>query len=363
MSQRIIGFDVARALAVFGMVIVNFKIAMAMNADPHWLADLAGLLEGRAAATFVVLAGIGLSLLSKKAREAGDVQALARHRDSLLKRALFLFVVGLLYTPIWPADILHFYGLYITIGALLLAAPSRRLLWLAGAFTLTFVGLILIFDYEKAWNWETLQYADLWTTQGMVRHLFFNGFHPVFPWTAFLLIGLVIGRLDLRDAGVRRRLFAQGVIVAVLAEACSAILIRAFSISADAAEIEVIGALFGTAPMPPMPLYILAGAGTAAAVIAACVALTEWVRGRHSEDPFWLKSLVATGQLALTLYVAHVLVGMGTLEAIGRLENQTAAFAIACAMIFCATAVVFATLWRRHFRRGPLEWLMRRVTG
>jgi uncharacterized membrane protein len=61
---RIIGYDVARALAIFGMVVVNFKVVMAASeADPGWLASLVGLLEGRAAATFVILAGVGLSLL------------------------------------------------------------------------------------------------------------------------------------------------------------------------------------------------------------------------------------------------------------------------------------------------------------
>lgn len=259
MNRRISGYDVARALAVFGMVIVNFKIATgAHQADPHWLLDVTGLLEGRAAATFVVLAGVGLSLLSRRARLAGDVETLARHRGDLLKRALFLFVVGLLYTPLWPADILHFYGVYITVGALVLAASTRRLLGLAAVFTMVFVGLLLVLDYERGWNWQTLDYADLWTAPGMIRHLFFNGFHPVFPWTAFLLIGMVIGRLDLRDARIRKRLFFQGLGAAVLAEASSALLIRALSPGADATGQEDIQALFGTAPMPPMPLYILA---------------------------------------------------------------------------------------------------------
>ncbi len=249
MNQRISGYDVARALAVFGMVIVNFKIAMgADRLGPHWLLDVAGLLEGRAAATFVVLAGVGLSLLSQRARVTNDTALLARHRRELLKRALFLFVVGLLYTPLWPADILHFYGVYIAVGALLLAAPRRRLLWLAGGFTATFAALLLVLDYERGWNWQTLEYSDLWTVQGMVRHLSFNGFHPAFPWTAFLLIGMVVGRLDLRDRGVRRRLLLLGLAVAGLAEAASWLLIRIFSADADPAALEDVRALFGTAP-------------------------------------------------------------------------------------------------------------------
>ena len=129
LRKRIIGYDLARALAVFGMVVVNFKIVMGAEKNgPAWLAGLVGLLDGRAAATFVVLAGAGLSLLSQKGRMQKDRDRLARDRHTLLKRALFLFIFGLLYTPIWPADILHFYGVYIALAAFLLSAPCASTL-------------------------------------------------------------------------------------------------------------------------------------------------------------------------------------------------------------------------------------------
>ncbi len=103
MSTRVVGFDLARALAVFGMVLVNFKVVMAApDAGPLWLARALALLEGRAAATFVVLAGIGIAMLSRTARETGDAALLARAQTTLLKRALFLFIVGLLFAPVWP---------------------------------------------------------------------------------------------------------------------------------------------------------------------------------------------------------------------------------------------------------------------
>ena len=75
--------------------------------------------------------------------------------------------------------------------------------------------------------------------------------------------------------------------------------------------------------MPPMPLYILAGAGAASAIIAASVSI-----GIRFGSSLWIRPLVATGQLALTLYVGHVLIGMGTIEAIDRLENQTLPFSL-----------------------------------
>lgn len=53
-SPRIIGLDIARAFAIIGMVIVNFKITMgAEEGGPRWLRTFAALFDGRAAATFV----------------------------------------------------------------------------------------------------------------------------------------------------------------------------------------------------------------------------------------------------------------------------------------------------------------------
>ena len=354
--KRITGYDFARALAIFGMVIVNFKIVMgAEKAGPHWLLDVFGLLDGRAAATFVVLAGVGLSLMTRRARLNHDAQGLATNRIRLLKRALFLFVVGLCYTPLWPADILHFYGIYIAVGALVLAASDRRLWGLAAAFVIGFVLMLFVLDYETGWDWETLSYSGFWTARGMIRHLFYNGFHPVFPWTAFLLVGMWLGRKDLRDTGIRKRVLLLGLTVAVLAEGLSWILIGALSNGAADAD---VAALFGTEPMPPMPLYLLTGAGTAIVVIAGSIALTE-----RFATARWIQPIVSTGRLALTLYVAHVVIGMGTLETLGLLENQSPPFAIGSALLFCVLSVGFAHLWKQRFQQGPLEWVMRRLTG
>ena len=199
-------------------------------------------------------------------------------------------------------------------------------------------------------------YDGLWTPPGMVRHLFFNGFHPVVPWLAFLLLGMVIGRQDMNDRSVRRRVFMWGAGVALAAEGVSWLLILTISQGSGLEDQEVV-ALLGTGPMPPLPLYMLAGAGTASAVIAAAVDV-----GKRYENAAWLRPLVATGQLALTLYVGHVVLGMGMLEAIGRLEHQTLPFALLAAAAFCAAGVVFAHLWRSRFKRGPLEAIMRTLT-
>lgn len=201
-SRRIHGFDVARALAVGGMVVVNFKVVMgADDGDPSWLRTAAGLLDGRAAAMFVILAGVGASLMTARARAERDLRAVTSARDLLLRRALFLLVVGYLFIPIWPADILHYYALYIAIGALLLRAPSSVLWALAGAAAAGFVGLYLIADYWLELDVIHLAYDGFWTPVGLVRNLLFNGWHPVLPWVAFYLSGMWLGRQDVGRRG------------------------------------------------------------------------------------------------------------------------------------------------------------------
>ena len=353
--QRIVGYDVARALAIFGMILVNFKLVMgATDNGPAWLTWLSGLLEGRAAATFVILAGVGIALLSKKGRVSGDHTRIRRDRITLAKRAVFLFIFGLAYSPIWPADILHFYGLYMLVAVALLTVPDKWLWrWSAVFVSIAFM-MLLMLDFEAGWNFDDLEYTDFWTPVGMVRHMLYNGFHPVFPWTAFLLIGMWLGRQDMLNPQVQGRMLRWALGIAIVTEGVSYVL-TAGVFNGD----EDAGYVFGTQMIPPFPLYIVAASATAVAVIVLCVRLAQ-----NLHDAKWLWPLIATGQLALTLYVAHVLVGMGLMEAFGWLQNDEPLWlAIVYSTVFYGACVVFATWWRNRYKRGPLEWVMRRVTS
>ena len=359
MSDRIEGYDLARVWAIVGMVIVNFKIATGADKhDPTLLLTAMGWLDGRAAATFVVLAGCGLTMLTDRVRREGDAEGLVNARKSLFKRAAFLFVAGLAYTPIWPADILHFYGLYIAIGACLVAASAPVLWAVALSSVMAFMGMLFTFDYERGWNFDTLEYSGFWTPAGMVRHLFYNGFHPVLPWVAFLLVGLWLARQNLLAAPIRRRLLLWGLCIWGASEMLSWGLIAGLTPQLGPGDAEDLRAVFGTEPMPPVLLYMTAAGGLAVAVVVACIGFMEQVGARA-----WTRPLIYAGQMSLTIYVAHVIVGMGTLEAMGRLGGQTPLFAFGAATIFSVLAVLFAWTWRQYFARGPFEWLLRRLTA
>ncbi len=358
MRERIVGYDIARAFAVFGMVLVNYKVVMAVEGTgAAWLETCLSALTGKAAATFVVLAGIGVSLSTSKAREGRNEPDIRRAKYRLLLRAFFLLALGLIYVPLWPGDILHFYGVYLLVASAAFLWSTRSL-WLGAILvTAAFMALLLAFDYEREWNWNTLEYRGFWTSAGMIRHLCFNGFHPVFPWIGFLFVGMWLGRLNLRDPLLRRKVFWSGSLLLVGGSIASALLGRVAKNLLPNHLLE-LGVLVETSPMPPTPLYMVVGLGAALAMITASIELEERFSGWA-----WIEALAATGQLSLTMYMAHVVIGMGFLDAISRLENQSLAFATTAACVFSLLGMVFSVMWLRRFPRGPLEMLMRRITG
>ena len=359
MNQRITGFDLARALAIFGMVIVNFRIAMNAETGNPLLVGFAKLFEGRAAALFVILAGVGITFLTNKARISIDQSLVVKTRVSLIKRGLLLVAIGLIYTPIWEADILHFYGFYFLAAAFIFMLNDKALLLISAIVTLTFPLLMLLFNYDQNWDWPTLTYNNFWSFDGMIRHVVFNGFHPVFPWAAFLIFGMWLGRQDLSLRAVKNRLLTGAIITLAIIEGGLNI-IRAALGDGSALEMtaEEVAHLFSTSVIPPFPQYIISTGSSATIVLVGCRYFSE--KFSESNINQWLYK---TGKLSLTLYVAHVIIGMGFLESIGWLENQTINTSLLSSLIFCVCGICFSISWLKYFKAGPLEWLFRKLAS
>lgn len=358
MKKRIIGIDVARALAVIGMIVVNFKVVFGGQGN-NWLKAFAHLFDGKAAATFVVLAGIGLALMTNSAYRNGDGKKLAKGRRRIVKRALFLFVIGLSYIWIWPADILHFYGIYMLF---VLAFIDRRERWILWGTVLLIIGypmLLALVDYETGWDFSTLTYRDFWSLEGFFRNLFFNGFHPVIPWAGFMLFGLWYGRQNLYDDHFLKRSLRIGLVVFLAVQVLSWGLLQLLS-EGDPVIAESLQPILGTDPMPPMPFYMINGISIATVIISACILVAK----RNEDHPI-VSALHKTGKLALTFYVVHVVVGMGLVEVLLPWEygEYSIGFSLVYALGFSLLCVGFAVIWLKHKKAGPLEWLMRKVTG
>jgi len=115
----------------------------------------------------------------------------------------------------------------------------------------------------------------------------------------------------------------------------------------------------------------LAGSNTIAAYALVHVSKcwdchrTHWYMHRHYAA---LRAIchrayfLPAGRMTLTLYIAHILLGMGTLEAMGWLQGQGLVQVAVAASVYCIVAILFAWCWTRYVSQGPLEWLMRRIT-
>ncbi|APG48967.1 DUF418 domain-containing protein [Phaeobacter porticola] len=344
-TVRLQGLDLARYIAFAGMVIVNFKIAMGAEGGTGLIVAFTTALEGRAAACFVVLAGIGLGLAARRSEQSTI--------STTIRRATFLMALGLVNMVIFDADILHYYAIYFLLGAFLLRASTKQLSALVVTLILTFPVMIFTLDYDAGWDWKLYTYSDLWTFSGFLRHLLFNGWHPVVPWFAFLLFGIILSRLPLQKWKFQVGLSLFGLVIYLGVGGLSQLAVRRLSdINLELAQ------LVTTLPIPPMPLYMIAGLSAASIVIGTCLLLAPVLQRIGIA-----KLLVPAGRQTLTLYIAHILIGMGTLEELGLLGGQTAATALLAALIFCAFATVYALLWSRWAKHGPIEMAMRKIAG
>lgn len=358
-STRVIGLDFARAWAMLGMMLVNYVVILnAEHNGPDWLIALSSLFQGRASSVFVVLAGIGIAYMTKKAKTSGDPALLQANRYVLWKRSLFLFVTGmLLYLGGWSGDILHYYGVYMLIASFLLVVSGKTLLLAFSGILLTAQTLQLSLNYMQGWDPRQpfIEYLDFWTAEGFLRNLLYNGYHPVFPWMCFFLLGLWLGRRNLLDRSVRKKMLGWVTALFVSLEVLSYGLIK-LSIPVVGSEVALF--LWGTKPVPPNPVYVLSSSSTAVIIILLCVSFAE-----KFANSWFTQTWVKTGQLTLTHYVSHIIVGLGFPALIGKLENQTLAFAMLYAVGFFLFSIVLTFIWRLWFERGPLESFMRKISG
>jgi uncharacterized protein len=340
-SRRLPGFDVARAVAVLGMVIVDVRHEFLVYDGSSALLWLFDALEGKAAALFVLLAGVGLTL---RTRTHDDV--LATDRRPLVERAFLLIGLGVILAHLWKYDVLHFHGVYLLLAIPLVRARAATL-W---ALAVAAIWVALVLHRELDWTVQT----GTGSFVGVLRHLFFNGLYPVFPWIAFVFVGMAVGRLDLAGARTRRRTLAIALVILGLTSVLDAI--GRHEQRTGALDLGGWTSWLLSWPRAPRPLFVASGCAFAIAVVCASISLME---GRGERG--WSTALVATGQLAFSIYVAHVVAILVPLTH-GLLQGLRIELALAYSLVVYVVAITFATWWRRRWELGPLEGLLRQVT-
>lgn len=359
MKQRIIGFDLARAYAIFGMYIVNFNIVFGDYYDHSLAGQFLSFFSGNSSTVFVMLAGMGIALMTNRSDEYTNEDK-KRLKSIINKRAWFLFVIGLALYVWWPADILHFYGGYMHIAALLLFVNKKYYLFAGIAAIIAFHTLLLFIPYETGWNFETLQYQDFWTVSGFLRNTIYNGWNPILPWFAYFAVGMFLGRLDWTIPNTQKQMFLIGLslylTITILQLSASILPLSAdikFYINADY--------------LPPFLPFVIGTLGFGMMMISTFMYLSKFMN-----QSTFANDLAKTGQMTLTHYISHLTIGMLLLSLLtgtaysAQMNKQTPLHPViifSFAMGYFIFSFYFSKIWAQKFKNGPFETIMRKISG
>lgn len=245
--------------------------------------------------------------------------------------------------------ILQYYAVYFLLAALVLSAPGWLLLAGVG-LSLTLGPVLYLAGFEATPRLYSEGYAAFGEPAGeVVYDLLLAGAYPLATWTAPLLFGILLGRFDLRSAGTRASMLLGGLAVAV----CSALVSRSFapnnvSLLFDSPRYPLdagFGTLLSSEPHSQMPLWVIGATASAVAGLGLCLLLADAL-------PRVIQPLAATGQMALTVYVGHILLLATAPELV---ERETILAAVLSVGTFMVVAAMVCVLWRLLLPKGPLE--------
>jgi len=333
-SSRIIGVDVARALALLGMVVAHMGDAFVgaeASVDP-WHQVVAG----RSSALFAVLAGLSIVLATSSVSSSASSQGLPNLRfDSrpvLARRAVLIAMIGLLLGAVAEgiAVILTYYGVLF-----LCALPVLR--WRARSLALLAVGWgvaapvvsLALRPFLPEPSLRIPAPSSLADPLALISELLVTGYYPVLTWATYLFAGMAIGRLDLRSRVVALRLALGGCVLAVVSIGISALITRLMSVQQSLLDTynregvrdwgELSGVLtkglFGTTPTGSWwwlavwsphsgsMVDLAHTVGSALVILGGALFATS---GLPDGGRRVVSVIFGAGSMALTLYVVHV---------------------------------------------------------
>lgn len=347
---RIIDLDVTRAGALIGVCVMNYHGYLILDGGSigegfwaHTFNPWEGPMATRYAATFVVVAGMGVTLLT---RGANGPAARAQLRLVLVRRGLTLFAGGYVLNWIWPGTILFYYGAMFVIAALIFHLRTE---WIAAiGFAAAFAGAYIAWwgrDRAAAGHNPTWLYQPgPRSVRGLIFDTFVNGTHPLLPWLAFFCIGIVAARHMPWPSSTRVMLAFVGVLAVV---ATYAIHLAA----PDDRNLSV-------SPWSRSLVYTICAAGSAVVVVCVIGAIAL-----ATSESRITRAFAAAGRCTLTMYVGHALVYNLVVHWLGWVRPTGLDTALAFAAIYWVVGITAAAWWTRHMGLGPLERLYRALGG
>ena len=363
-TGRIVGVDVARCLALVGMMATHILPGVVDGRVPL-LQQLAG---GRASALFAVLAGTSLVLVAGR-RTPLLGRAWKGMAAATAVRALLIGLIGLVlgHSSSGIAVILVYYAVLFVVAVPFMRLSTRSLVAVTAGWVLLAPALShLLRGRLPPPSYDVPSFASLGAPVTLARELLLTGYYPVLTWVPFVLTGMVLGRLDLRSNRTTALLAAFGGWAVVVAWTVSDALT-----AQPAVRAELVGSFTGEgwkgdlsttlthglhgvtppgsawwlavrAPHTGTTFDLLMTTGSACLVLAACLVLGRLL-------PRVCAVVFGAGALTLTLYTFHVL-----LRGDGLWDGDDMATFVGHTALVLAIGAAF----RGSGQRGPLETLV-----
>ncbi|MBT9606546.1 heparan-alpha-glucosaminide N-acetyltransferase domain-containing protein [Microbacterium sp.] len=343
---RLVGIDLARGLAVVGMLAAHLVTIDPFDAeDPSTWLDV---VNGRSSILFATLAGVSIALVTGGTRPlVGPARARAAGRLALRGGLLWVIGILLVLTGVPVYVILPAYALLFALSLPFLGMRPRGL-FLAAALVAA----------VAPWVFPVLDAAPLWNGRGGEELQALVGWAYPFPvWIAFLLAGMGLGRLDLRRLPVQAAITVIGAALSALGYSVAIVTGPAVSVAGP-----YVAAVWSAEAHSSGVWEVIGSGGFAIAVIGMCL-LACRTPLRWPAIP-----IRAVGSLPLTAYVVQLVVW--AMFAAAVLGDTSDLFGVREAGLFLPLTlglVAACTAWALLIGRGPLEALIdgivRRVVG
>jgi uncharacterized membrane protein YeiB len=321
-APRIVGIDVARGFAVLGMFVAHTY--------PR-IGDEELLVDGRSSILFATLAGVSLGLISGGAQPAQSGRT--RIRRGVAIRAVVLFVLGIALSllPSHIAIILDYYGIMFALMIPALFLPRWVLIGLAAAFT--------VLAPLAAWWASAIDPVNDWGSVALEYLLL--GSYPALVWLPFLLVGLACTRFGLTRANTQHWMMLGGVAAMVAGYGSSAVLPGSTALAHSGSTAEVVGS-----------------GGFAIALVGVLLWLDRFRVSRLALHP-----VASAGSMPLTIYTLQILLLAGCVAFGGSVAWVPDYPGFPLMAMLIVASLLFSEAWRHFLGAGPLERMLRLLSG
>ena len=273
----------------------------------------------------------------------------------LLVRGLFVLLCGYLLNLICPHwfSIGSWYVLHC-IGVCLMLTPLFRRLsdrWLIPLALVFVAGAVLLQTWlNTPLHLTNERMGDISLAGGVIRLALAEGQFPLFPWLAFFVTGIQMGRWITR----RREFFPILLSLALFTIAILSAIShwRGYPF----ATYGVLYRFFVPLPyfFPPLPPFMLLLMGFAVLLVA---------NFSRMENNFAVRVLAPSGRISLTILILHAFLFNTLFRAINLYGSFSAIASCTIIVLMIALFIAAAHLWKRFDFRFSLEWAMRKISG